>query len=364
MTKSERNKKILFASRAFESPQTEGGFLLLRDVAIRAAEDESLVPAFFSSSGSTSSEDGVSLLASLPRPGWSKSVSTHFVISLLKWTSHFDLVHTAHVPTPLNSRALARISRWGRRRGVRYVQTVTALPSNETLRKELFWGDAVVCLNATDTEVVSHFHENVRTIHPAPSPGRLGKGTPAPQSFLDRCQGKRIICIPVDWSRIHDVGFIVRLCLELLEGETEFHIVIPCRFDDERMVETLFRTSPGGRDRDISIVGAVDWMLDLLRRSEVVVYPIDDVEKKFNPPLVLLEAAHLGARVVTTEKVAASSALDGTRTTILEGRSVRDWRRAIQCVPEGTAETGHYAGRFEESYQSYRNLYAELLVPR
>ena len=62
--------RVLFASRAFESTHTEGGFLLLRDLAAHAAGDGSVGPAFLSTSRTAQRQSGVELLPAYGKGEW------------------------------------------------------------------------------------------------------------------------------------------------------------------------------------------------------------------------------------------------------------------------------------------------------
>lgn len=351
--------RLLFASRAYESPDTEGGFVHLKDIAARAGADEVFEPAFLSRvrDGHVA---GIAMAGGFSRTGWGVRASWEFVTGLTAMNAKVDLVHTAHVPTVLNSRILAYVSGVGRKQGVRYVQTVTALPSVHQLHRRLFWGDAVSCLNASDTEVVSRYHGNVRTIAPVPGPDRLAARATMPEEFARKLASRTVVCFPIDVSRLSSSFSLVDLCAGLLRRLDNLHIVFACRFGEERDLRRSM-DALGSRCDRISVIGEIDWILELFRHSKVVVYPAASLQKKFNPPLVVMEAACLGAAVVVSDEVDLSAAPQGSRVQRVGGTSSSLWLDAIVTALDSRQTSDGLNDDFERSYQQYRDLYLELL---
>lgn len=354
--------KLLFASRAYQSPHTEGGFVHLKDIAFRAAADEAFSPAFLSLAGRSDTTD-IEMAGGFSRLGWGKRAAWEFTRALRSRQASAALVHTAHVPTGVNSRLLALISNAGRREGVRYVQTVTGLPRPRGLHERLFWGDAVTCLNSAATAVVSGFHHNVRTIAPVPGPDRLRQRVTVPAEFRACVSGRRVVCFPVVLSRLGDFPMSA-LSSNLLEEFPDVHLVFACRFGDDRQLRSRFDSLLKRHRERLSVLGAVDWILELFRFSKVVAYPVGDLDGKFNPPLVLLEAALLGAAVVTSSAIDLSESIgDGSAVRVTDA-SVRAWAVAIGEALAGPRNPEPSTNWFERSYQAYRDLYMELLEGR
>lgn len=351
--------RLLFASRAYESSNTEGGFVHLKDIAARAAADEVFAPAFLSRARDEHVA-GIAMAGGFSRIGWGTRASWQFVTGLAAMNTKVDLVHTAHVPTPLNSRILTRVSGAGRKKGVRYLQTVTALPSAGQLQPRLFWADAISCLNPTHTKIVSQFHRNVRTIAPVPAPDRLAGRTGMPGEFADQLASKTVICFPIEMSRLSKSFSLVDLCAGLLHRLENLHIVFACRFGEERNIQRSMRSLDPRSDR-ISVVGQIDWILDLIHHSQVVVYPVASLQKKFNPPLVVMEAACLSAAVVVSDNVDLSAVPQSSFVRQVAGDSSSLWLDAIVSALSARRTSDRLNVDFERSYQQYRDLYLELL---
>ena len=164
--------KVLFASRAYESPKVEGGFVLLSDLANSLSSSKSISPYFFSTHGGELS--GVNRLKVFSKTGWSFGRQIEFFWGVLRYQRQFDVIHTAHVPTKLNSFffRLARILGKGHR--TRYIQTITALPDNtNTALNRLCWGDKVTCLSLRTQKRLLNSGIDAELINPSPSNERI-----------------------------------------------------------------------------------------------------------------------------------------------------------------------------------------------
>jgi len=352
--------RILFASRAHESAHTEGGYLLLRDLAARAAEDPAVDATVFSTSREPGAAGGVNLLPAFGQAGWGLWAALQFARALRGSAADFDIVHTAHVPTSLNARVLRRIRRRANPRGTRFVQTVTALPQSGSLREHLFWGDAIVCLNDSTASDARQFHDNVLTIAPAVRAERLQDRPRMPADVADRFTGQKVVCIPVDLARVGDFD-LQRLCESLLGSRDDLIVVIPCRFGEEQLAQELVAALSQAQSDRVHVFATIDWMLDLLAASDVVAYPITDMHKKFNPPLVLLEAAQLGTRIVSHTSVLLDSVVARDGRIQLESSDTGDWAAAVCEMIDSTRGTNNANVQLGDIYSQYASLYRTLL---
>lgn len=352
--------KILYATRAFESPHTEGGFLLLRDLATRAADDHDVAAAFFSSEKVDRTVCGIRLIPGLKRVGWDLPLAIRFSQLVTVHSADFDVVQSAHVPTSLNTKVFRVIRRVRQKCGTRFVQTVTALPDRRQLCKQLFWGDAVACINPEITDIVSKFHPNVRTIAPVPAQVRLTVREPAPPDFEEKISGKQVVCFPIDVARVSRSFNLEAVCRALLVHDRDIYLVFPCRFGQEGEVESrLSRILNLYSDR-MAILGSLRWILGLLSKCDVVVYPISEVSGKFNPPLVLLEAAALGRSIVTSANVYSDGVIARSSVTKLESNTTASWVEAILGMLNSSGYSSNLEISFDDSYFRYMRMYREL----
>lgn len=356
---SDKPLGILFASRAFESPHIEGGFLLLRDLALSAGSDDGIEASCFST-GAAQVTNNLELLPVYSRHGWGLRQSLQFMTSLSAAANRFDIVHTAHVPTPTNTCVLRYIRNKASGAGTKFVQTVTALPASELIRSRSFWGDAIVCLNEQVAAVARAHHDNVSVIPPVPSPERLKQHQALPGDLEERMGDRKIVCIAVDLGRLADGFDLAAVCDTLLRTRDDAAVVMACRFGEERLAERQLATLSSQYSDRLIVLGQVDYMLGLLKRSSVLFYPIDDIDKKFNPPMIVLESVMLGTRVVTSASVDVRSILGDTDCHGLRSSDIGEWVDALQeSLDSAQDETCPLVG-FDDVYLEYLSIYRDL----
>ena len=357
-----RALRVLFASRAFESAHIEGGFLLLRDIAARSGDDAALDGAFLSTQqvGARTADGGVELLPAFSRGGWGIRSAMEFARAVSRQAPAFDIVHTAHVPTSINARVLSRIRRKARAQGTKFVQTVTALPARHRLSPRLLWADAVVCLNDELAATASTLHDNVTVIPPMPSPTRLANRPAIPAELATQLDGRKVVSIAVDLVRLAADFDLEAVCRSLLHSRDDVAVVVACRFgEDEYAMRELAALLEAWPER-MFVLGEIDYMLSLLAASSVLLYPVGNMQKKFNPPLVVLEALNLGARVVASESVNCAGLADGDTCRIVSSVATDDWLQAVtKQIQSGRTETGSLVS-FDDVYLQYTSLYQAL----
>ncbi len=352
--------RVLYASRAFESAHTEGGFLLLRDLAERAASGAQVRPAFFSTTPAPENRGGVDLLPAYRRGDWGILNALRFGRSLRGRAASFDVVHTAHVATPMNSYVLRRIRKRAGAAGTRFVQTITALAADKEPIAEMFWGDAVVCLNEATASEVRRYREDVAVIPPAVRPERLAARKRLPADIEVRLEGQRVICIPADLARLGDLD-LNSLCAALLESRADSIVVVACRFGEDELARRLLGSLAENNDGRLQIFATIEWILDLYAASDVVLYPIGKLRGKFNPPLALLEAAALGARIVAPAAVVPDSLLRSGCAAQPAQADLADWVAGVSRMLDADAADHEIDTGFDAMYTRYVALYRTLL---
>lgn len=293
---------VLFATRAFQSPPTEGGYLVLKDLAVASHNDKDIQASFFSLKDAAAPNlNNIQFIPTFSRRGWGKYQATQFVYKLGVQAKNYDIVHTSHVPTKTNSLIFNRIK--SKNKDTRFVQTITALPAAYSLSSKLLWGDAVVCLNSDTASLLSRYHSNVKWIPPLPSVDRLENSAPIPGELRRKIIEKKVITFPVVLDRISREFPVKEIVTTLLEQEADTYIIFACRFNHEGQAKEWLPDDGSLHDR-VGIYGEVEWYTSLLRASNVIVYPISDLRGKFNPPMVLTEAFALGKPIVASKGVA------------------------------------------------------------
>lgn len=294
--------KILYATRAFESMPNEGGFITLRDLSTAIGQSGSVDAGFFSvrnNSGSVPRRIGI-----YQSTGWSQVNAIRFLYGLYRYQMDFDLVHLAHMPTPNNSRVMNWITGKGRRKGVRYVQTVTALPAppEKLDLPSLLWGDCIVCLNPDIHKELLNYHPNVKCITAIPSPERLANDSMLPVS-VELPDQFRYVIFPFHFMHLPDGFELQEITQGLLEKYQDICIIMTYRLTESEKAHALHAKLPEELRSRFIIVNAQHNVLSYIRKAGLLIYPMAEAPRKFNPPLIVLEAIALGCPVLVSGTV-------------------------------------------------------------
>ncbi|HEX5447770.1 MAG TPA: glycosyltransferase [Candidatus Saccharimonadales bacterium] len=353
--------KVLFATRAMESPPREGGFVLLSETATRLSGDKQVSPYMFSAS--TSAKNGVIPVKVFSKTGWSPRIKAEFMLGIFNSAQRFDIVHTAHIPTRQNVFMLKTLTRRARNSGTQFVQTITGLPSSAKTSgglKELLWGDHIVCQSWETYARVRHLHRSVSLITPWASDKRVrydARRRMATRKSL--IPGKdKVVVFPGEFERL-GVDETFGLCLEVFfKDNPDSLVVLACRFDKSGIGQRLSDRFPG---RVVS-VGETDGIIELLEAADLVIYPVRKMESKFQPPLVLIEALQLGTPVLASSLINIDPSVSGNLS--LE-QAVENWSsfatemsRLVKKRHKRTAQDG--IQHFQEMVGGYQQIYVEM----
>lgn len=354
-------KKVLFATRALESPPAEGGFLLLLDIAKSFVGDESIEPTVFSAL--QNSNEGLNTKKVFTKTGWSAKAKYQFLVSLLLESRHYDVVHTAHVPTKKNVLWLKYISKRARHiSSVKFVQTITALPqevdSNDI--NAFLWGDYIVCQSQSAYNKVKSVRENVSLIIPWPSPSRIALNEQRYHNTRDKLltQHKKLVVFPGEFKRL-GIGSDFMACIQkFISEQPNVLLVLACRFDHDNIGRTLADQFP----ENVLSLGETDTIISLLEAADLVIFPARNMDGKFQPPLVIMESLQLGTPVLASNIVD----VEGSLPKYIDFCSANNWESFAQKMSEMLESTPSMNRSFQKnSYYknmitNYKHIYANL----
>ena len=329
----------------------EGGLLLLQDLAKHFAGSESVEPYFFSTTSGT--EDGVVLLRAFRQAGWGRSQRLQFFVALLRHVRKFDIVHFAHSPTRSNSR-LMRFLKY-LHPNVHFVQTVTAVSKARFRADSMIWGDDVTTIGPLLQQYLrDEHHVHAEVIPPVPSPHRLVPEPPVADEIRDRISGRPVVVLPIDVDRLDTGKFeVTALHAELKRSHPDVVIMLLDRFGaSERHRDRFEDIAPD----DLILLPAIDYMMAVLHRADVIAYPISTTDGKFNPPMVLLEAQGIGCPIVCSDSIDIQETDSVVATA---GLDAVEWARTISTFLDGKSEPKPETKLdFPAVCDSYESLYA------
>ena len=296
-----RRSRILFASRPVEQLEPEGGLQLQRDLADAIAREGGLSPSVFSTDSSFWSE-GINAVPVYTDDGWDFRRRLEFIAGV--WRNHlrFDVLHTAHVPAPLNSKVLTVLAQRHRAAGKASVQTITGLPNGGRIRATHLWGDIVVCQATTTLDRAVDAGARATLITPWPSRYRVVHNEARRQATrADKfARWDEIVVFPGEFRRLGVDHCLGQMIDRIVKRRPATLVVLACRFDTEGIGRRLEDQNPGNV-RSLGLVGG--GMIELLEAADLVIFPARKMAGKFQPPLVLLESLALGTPVYATEAV-------------------------------------------------------------
>lgn len=359
--------RILFATRAMESAPTEGGFVLLSDLAHAMAKEPDVEVAMLATNQAT--RQGIECIDGFSSPGWSRMNAVEFAIAMLRFQSGFDVVHTAHAPTAVNSALMRKISLLGRRKGVHYLHTVTAVPSARPVSvQKLLWADTCVAQTGPVMNMLSFDNRPSAQIYPWPSPERVSYQAQRRQSTRGERFGdfEKVVVFPGEFFRLGIDASIGHCVSIILENVPRSCFVFACRHDTAGLGEQVFRDLHAKFSGRVFNVGEINWLIPLIEASDLVLFPAASMLGKFEPPLVLMEALTLGRSLLVSSNL---SMPEGSEIDNLVNRcEFQSWhefgKRAVEILNAGTRGAPIPEEKFQETVSAYKRCYVTMCEGR
>ena len=355
----ENKKRLLFASRAYESPPQEGGFVLLSDIARAIRIDNCDVAAF-----STKQEqlDNLHLEKAFSKPGWSKLSRFEFALGLRRYAHHYDVVHTAHIPTKQNVRLLRLAIRRARRgRKTTFIQTITGLPHvTDAKLIELLWGDILVCQSPTNYQRIRSLTDKpVSLVVPWPSPKRVSPDSTrrlnTRKQYLDGQQ--KLVVFPGEFQRMGVDSEFSQALQVVLDHHPDCKIILACRFDTAGIGDSISQKFSG----HVISIGKSDKIIELLEAADLVIFPTRKMEQKFHPPLIITEALSVGTPTLVSDLVD----IDPSTSPLLTKSSATDWRQFGEDMSKSLSNIAHNPSASKKNFQNmvtaYHDIYTQAL---
>lgn len=341
--------RVLFATRAWESPEIEGGYLLLKDVACQltadgAAEFEACFLAL-----RDGEDHGINLLPAFQQTGWGRARQFEFFRALLTHLKTVDVVHFAHTPTRINGLFLRALKRFYP--NVTFVQTITGFDHGECGNRSLYWGDVITTISGrVQAALLEHHGITAALLTPYPRPDRLARSAPLPQHLIEQFDNWPVVVFPVDVFRLDLEQFnVAAICGALIERQPTIRLVFLDRFGAETKIRDLLSHLP---EENLCFLPVIDYMGALIKRADVVAFPMSDVDGKFNPPMVLLEAEHFGRPVVCSNNIDLPASIAASR---LADWNSSNWATAISDALQSKQAAA--TTDFERNCYRYLQLY-------
>ncbi len=353
--------RVLFASRAIESPPYEGGFVLLKNLAEQTAKSRDIEPYFFASSAGKT--NGITHVPVFKATGWGGKRGREFLLGLSRHSRKFDIVHTAHIPTKQNVRLIKLATKHAHLRGTRFIQTITGLPKTAISQKELkklLWGDVIICQSKRTFERVRTLHEQVEFIPTWPPNTRIAFDAKRRENTrANLFPGfEKVVIFPGELDRL-GVNRSFENCLgTFFEKSPDSLVVLACRFDNQGTGAYLEKQFPG----QVRSVGETSDIVALIEAADLTIYPSKKMDSKFQPPLVLHESLQLGTPILVSHLIDLEEDSSGMIESLDLGRGWDVFAEHMVAILEkkrrARAKTKNKL--FEDMSRDYQNVYRTL----
>lgn len=317
--------RVLFVSKPVAPPWHDGSKNLVRDVAShleRASPTVMSTEAFARASSLPPRVRVEAVYRASSRFSPPFAANARVLARLLRGDP-LDLWHFVFAPNAASSGAALAAKRARRLMGFRgpVVQTVASAPRTFEGVSRLLFGDHVVALSEWTRRRLVDAGATRVPIHVIPpcatAPAEPNDAAVRALRARHDLRG-RVVLYPGDYEFSHGARTVVAALPHLLGEAPDLTAVFACRAKTpraavaeaalQREVERL------GLAPRVRYLGEVPDMPALLRATDVVAFPVDDLYGKVDVPLVLLEALALGVPVVAAaggplEELAAAASM-------------------------------------------------------
>ena len=207
-----------------------------------------------------------------------------------------DIFHSIFVPTPVKSGIVSLISRI---KNKRYIQTVPSLNHHFTLKeaKNVFFSDHIIALSdRTAEKLVAIGIKHISRINVGIDSEKFSpiedKNTNRSKFGLQ--QNVTLALYSGELSRLGSLSMMLSIVQRVLKNSKELHFVFasPTRLPEDSIARQRAFLEIKALDLSdrVHFLGDVSDFSELLRISDMLVYPVSTMTGKIDTPLTILEA--------------------------------------------------------------------------
>lgn len=370
-------KKVLLATRPLTPPWDEASknfaYFLSRNVRghdIAVLGTKELLP------GIPSSVTVVPIYPSGHFGLWEKMLLLSYLSSV---RTDFDITHYLFTPTLTNSRLIEWFAKPRRGRTAQTIATLREdLYDSKEIKKLLFADRIIVYTNATRDKLLALGRDNVTRIYPGID---LEKFSPQPKyhallaSFgLD--ESHFIVMFPGEYTRLGATDMLTETFIRYFQAhpETPLRYLDACRVkntaDAKKKAWMKQKFEAAGVAHFVRFSETVADMPSLYNLADVVIFPVGDLNGKFDVPLVIIEAYACGKPVIVSD-LPAFREFTGPDFSIMipkaSGEALLDSLTTLMAESDHRTRLGNAARAFVEANfdvrttaQAYGDLYSSL----
>ncbi len=311
------------------------------------------------------------------------STRQKFESLLYQWKhrKHFDIVHYFFTPAKLNSFI---IRTFFRNRKTRTIQTVATLRDDLLTEKEfhkVLFADRLVtytrfaqrALERMGFTNVSHAYPGIDLKHFSPD-----VKDPATLTHFSITSHHFTIMYPGEYIRLGAIDTIVDAMIDFWRSEHPLAhrtiLILGCRVkneaDAQKKIAIEERLAQSGFADRVRYTDTFSNMRSLYNISDIVLFPVHNMQGKFDVPLALIEAYACGRPTIVSNIPRLKEFTNDDISVIIESGNVSALTRAITTLidhPEERRRLGHNARDFTQRHfdiinttRHYEELYTKI----
>lgn len=290
----------------------------------------------------------------------------------------FDITHYLFTPTMQNTRLI----RWFARPSKKTIQTIATLRddiySPRQLKKLLFADQLVVYTDRTKAKLTALGFHNVTRIYPGIDLNRYQPQTKneAILTELGLSMKDFVVMYPGEYTRLGATDMLTETLLDFFEKNrgTDIRFVFACRVknesDAEKKQSIHQRFAKAGLLDYIAFSDTISDMPSLYNSSDVIVFPVGNLQGKFDVPLIIIEAYACAKPVILSDLPQFLEFANNDICVTIPKDSGKELMQSLAYLRDNEAERkrlGVNARKFVEEHFDLRNtatqyekIYSEL----
>lgn len=332
------------------------------------------------------------LIAELPKKIIQENIYTHsqndFGFSqklrlfyfLLYNAKKFDVIHLLFTPTKLNTFFVKLIlSLSGARRKTKTLQTIATLRedmfSDEEIRKLTFSDLAITYSDYAKNKLEKLGIENAKRIYPGIDLEKYASAPKDPETLskfkiqnlpAGRQGSEFIITYPGEYTRLGATDSLVEILPEIFEKIPNAKFVFACRVknekDAQKKADIIKKFKVAGIFDKIVFTDTFADMPKIYNMSDVVIFPVGNMQGKFDVPLAVIEAFACEKPMVISDIPILKEFANKKNSVIISHSDFDQLTEALvklQADPSMRDVLGKTARRYVEENFNIKNVSAE-----
>lgn len=301
---------------------------------------------------------------------------------LRKIKNEFDILHYIFTPTKQNTFLLKHFVGYEKNNSIKRIQTIATLREDlysDNELKRLIFGDLVITYSDyAKNKLNSLGFNNVKRVYPGID---LSYYSPASKNNELAANYKLqstdfIVTYPGEYARLNAVDDIVNVIIKYpgVWKDKNIKFIFACRLKNNKDIikkeEVMKKIAKYGLADTVLFINTYPDMAKLYNLSDAIIFPVCDMQGKFDVPLAVIEAMACERPVIISDLPILKEFANAENSVTIERGNIEQLKSAILDLCDDSKkrmEIGKNARKFcEENFdikkvaEIYREIYGEL----